>query len=159
MTRSNARQRWFCSFGLTVLFAIGCGAHTSSAGSGGGAGTTQDAGGSAGLGSGSDGAAEAGSAPDASSDAGGPCVGLTTVGECDARSDCHSVFTDPHNCGCSAAGCCTEFRRCAEGGKANCAKPVTIACMIAEPFCEAPYILSFTALCYDGCVRKTECAP
>jgi hypothetical protein len=56
-----------------------------------------------------------------------------------------------------ASGCCMKFSRCADGA-ANC-KGGNIACTIATPHCEAPYVLSYTQSCYEGCVRATECAP
>jgi hypothetical protein len=93
-------------------------------------------------------------APDAGTSA--SCSQVTTQTECDGRSDCHSVFVDPGTCGCAAAGCCAHFNRCAEGGHANCSGPV--ACMAPQPFCEAPYVLSYTGVCYEGCVRQSECA-
>jgi hypothetical protein len=82
------------------------------------------------------------------------CSGLTTEATCDARSDCHSVFYDPGTCGCAVSGCCAKFSRCADG-PANCKGAV--ACAIASPFCEAPYVISYTQNCYEGCVRATEC--
>ena len=97
-------------------------------------------------------------APDAGTGdvASASCGQVTTQTECDARSDCHSVFVDPGTCGCAAAGCCAHFNRCADGGHANCSGPV--ACMAPQPFCEAPYVLSYTGVCYEGCVRQSECA-
>jgi hypothetical protein len=95
----------------------------------------------------------------ASNDAGaGTCSQVTTQAECDGRSDCHSVFVDPGTCGCAAAGCCARFNRCADGGKANCNLPTGLICAIATPFCEAPYVHSYTTNCYEGCVRQNECA-
>jgi hypothetical protein len=91
--------------------------------------------------------------PDATS---GTCSQVTTQAACDSRSDCHSVFVDPGTCGCAAAGCCAHFDRCADVGHANCSGPV--ACMAPQPFCEAPYVLSYTGVCYEGCVRQSECA-
>jgi hypothetical protein len=87
------------------------------------------------------------------------CTQLSTQGECQARSDCHAVFTDPGTCGCAGAGCCARFSRCADGGTAVCKAPSTFGCTIATPFCESPYVLSYTASCYEGCVLNTECGP
>jgi len=84
------------------------------------------------------------------------CSQVTTQAGCDGRSDCHSVFADPGTCGCASAGCCARFSRCADGGRANCTGPV--ACMAPQPFCEAPYVLSYTGVCYEGCVLQSECA-
>ena len=86
----------------------------------------------------------------------GSCSQVTTRVECDSRSDCHSVFQDPGTCGCAPAGCCMQFNRCADGGRANCTGPV--ACMAPQPFCQAPYALSYTGVCYEGCVLQSECA-
>jgi hypothetical protein len=101
---------------------------------------------------------DAGNSTDASSHAdAGSCAQETTVEGCDARTDCHSVFIDPHDCRCAALGCCAHFQRCADGKKANCTGPV--ACTIASIFCEGPYVVSYTNACYEGCVRATECGP
>jgi len=86
----------------------------------------------------------------------GSCGQVTTQTACDGRSDCHSVLTDPGTCGCAGAGCCAHFSRCAEGGRANCTDSAT--CKMATPFCELPYVLSYTSNCYEGCVHQSECA-
>jgi len=86
----------------------------------------------------------------------GSCSQVTTEAECDGRGDCHSVFVDPGTCGCAAAGCCAHFSRCADGGRANCSGPAT--CLAPQPFCEAPYVLSYVSNCFEGCVRQSECA-
>ena len=87
-----------------------------------------------------------------------PCANVATLAACDARTDCHSVFVDPGTCGCNAVGCCARFSRCADGGKALCKG--TPICQIATPYCEAPAnVVSYTASCYEGCVRPRECAP
>jgi hypothetical protein len=86
------------------------------------------------------------------------CAQITTQATCQARSDCHAVFADPNTCGCLALGCCTRFSRCADGGKAVCTPPASLACTIATPFCATPaYVLSYTASCYEGCVLPAEC--
>jgi hypothetical protein len=93
----------------------------------------------------------------ATGDAGATTCGqVTTQAECDSRSDCHSVFVDPGTCGCASPGCCAHFNICANGGRANCTGPVL--CLAPQPFCELPYVLSYTAVCYEGCVRQSECA-
>jgi hypothetical protein len=85
-----------------------------------------------------------------------PCASLDESA-CDARGDCHSVFVDKVSCDCAVAGCCASFSRCADG-KAACKG--TPLCKSATPYCEAPaYVVSYTANCYEGCVRPTECAP
>jgi len=91
---------------------------------------------------------------DVASDA---CSQLTTQAACDARSDCHSVFRDLGTCGCAAKGCCIHFSACADGGKALCTMPSTMACTIATPSCESPYVVSYTKACYEGCVLESEC--
>jgi hypothetical protein len=88
-----------------------------------------------------------------------PCGQVTTQAACDTRTDCHSVFVDPGTCGCAAAGCCAHFSRCADGGQATCKAPSGLACQIATPYCESPYVVSYTNNCYEGCVASTECAP
>jgi hypothetical protein len=86
-----------------------------------------------------------------------PCSSETTEAACNARGGCHSVFVDPGICDCAPAGCCTHFSRCADG-PANC-NSGALACKIAAPDCEGPYVISYSELCYEGCVRATECAP
>jgi hypothetical protein len=144
----------------TVLLAAGCAASAGgggldasagAGGAGGGSGAGGGAGGSGGL-SGS-GGADAG-APDAS----GGCALATTADECDARPGCHSVFFDPHNCRCAQVGCCARFSRCADGQLALC-NSTNLACLIQQPYCEGPYVVSYAGSCYEGCVRMTACAP
>jgi hypothetical protein len=93
-------------------------------------------------------------------DAGTPvtCAEVTTLAECDARTDCHSVFQDVQNCRCAALGCCATFLKCANGDRALCQAP-TLLCKSLSPYCEGPYVVSYTASCYEGCARSTECAP
>ena len=84
---------------------------------------------------------------DSGIDASPACTQLTVQSDCQARSDCHAVFTDPGTCGCSAAGCCARFSRCADG-KATCSgNPM---CETSTPHCEGPYVVSYTANCYEG---------
>jgi Kazal-type serine protease inhibitor domain. len=84
------------------------------------------------------------------------CAQVTTLAECDSRSDCHSVFVDPNNCACAALGCCARFSSCADGGRANCSgMPL---CEMVAPYCKGPYVVSYAGICYEGCVRQTECA-
>jgi hypothetical protein len=87
-----------------------------------------------------------------------PCADVTTELECEARTDCHSVFVDPGTCGCAAVGCCARFQRCAGGDKAMCRG--TPACDALAPFCEGPaFVVSYTNACYEGCVRAKDCIP
>jgi hypothetical protein len=95
---------------------------------------------------------------DAGGEGGVPCADATTLETCDARSDCHSVFEDPRNCACAALGCCARFARCADGARAVCTGGA-IACDALTPYCEAPYVVSYTQNCYEGCVRATACGP
>jgi len=88
-----------------------------------------------------------------------PCGQVTTKDACEARTDCHSVFVDPHTCACTALGCCAQFSRCADGDKAMCKAPSGLACGAATPYCEGPYVVSYTAVCFEGCVQSTDCAP
>jgi hypothetical protein len=84
------------------------------------------------------------------------CSELATQSECDTRNDCHSLFEDPGTCGCASPGCCARFKSCASGDKAECAGPVV--CVTDPPLCERPYVLSYTGLCYAGCVQESDCA-
>lgn len=84
------------------------------------------------------------------------CSDITAQTECDARSDCHSVFKDPRTCACTALGCCARFVGCADGGKASCTGPAL--CDMVEPYCEGPYVIAFRNNCYEGCVKQTDCA-
>jgi hypothetical protein len=86
-----------------------------------------------------------------------PCAQATSLADCDARTDCHAVFVDLRTCGCAQLGCCAHFSRCADGDRAACKG--TPLCEIPTPYCEGPYVISYTATCYDGCVRAAECAP
>jgi hypothetical protein len=87
------------------------------------------------------------------------CADVTTQAACDARTDCHSVFGKCLVCDCQAPGCPVHFTSCADGGKATCRG--TPLCQTAPPSCDwtTPYVVSYTAGCYEGCVRPTECAP
>jgi hypothetical protein len=77
---------------------------------------------------------------------------------CDARTDCHAVYTDSGTCDCAVAGCCAKFNRCADGAKASCKGPAL--CNIVGPSCESPaFVVSYASSCFEGCVRPTECAP
>jgi len=86
-----------------------------------------------------------------------PCDQATTLDACDARPDCHPVFVDNRTCGCAALGCCAKFSRCAAGATALCKAP-PIACDALTPYCEGPYVVSYTNACYEGCVRSSDCA-
>jgi hypothetical protein len=87
------------------------------------------------------------------------CASLTTLEACEASTSCHSVFVDPGTCDCAAIGCCARFSRCANGDKALCTEPSTIACDMVTPHCEDPaYVVSYTPSCYEGCVKSKDCA-
>src|SRR5258708_6572448 len=86
-----------------------------------------------------------------------PCSAATTLADCAAHTDCHSVFVDNQTCLCASLGCCARFNRCADGDKALCkGMPV---CDLATPYCEGPYVVSYTNACYEGCVQTKDCAP
>lgn len=86
------------------------------------------------------------------------CADLTTLAECDARTDCHSVFVDPGTCGCGAPGCCAHFSRCAEGYSTDCSGSM-ISCTVQAPFCDTPsYVVSYVNGCYEGCVAPKHCS-
>ncbi|SRR6266540_7486346 len=138
----------------------GAGGTTGAAGSSAAGGTTGSAGSGAGgtTGSGGSGASgTTGSAGRGGSSGGGACSAVTTLVVCEARADCHAVFTDPHDCACAALGCCSRFSRCADGDHANCKGPA--ACDAATPYCEGPFTVAYSGACYEGCVRATDCAP
>jgi hypothetical protein len=89
----------------------------------------------------------------------GPCADVTTLEECEARTDCHSVFQDPGTCGCALLGCCARFWRCADNDLADC-EGRSVGCDVATPFCESPaYVVSAAGTCYEGCVDPKDCAP
>jgi hypothetical protein len=91
-------------------------------------------------------------------DASMSCTDVTTLEACDQRPDCHSVFVDRQDCQCGGIGCCARFLRCADGDTANCSGGAVL-CDALTPHCEGQYVVSYTASCYEGCVRMTECAP
>jgi hypothetical protein len=96
------------------------------------------------------------------SDGGRTCGELTTLAECDARSDCHPVFVDPRNCACAAIGCCARFSFCGNGARALCTSPppAQLVCGSPTPYCESPaYVISYTQNCFEGCVRPADCGP
>jgi hypothetical protein len=132
--------------------SLASGGATQTGGSTGTGGTKGSTGGSGGGGTGSGCLKDAGT----SDAAPGSCGLVTTREECDGRNDCHSVFVDSLVCGCSAIGCCAHFSLCAAGGRANCTGfPI---CQPAPPFCGAPYVVSHTSYCWEGCVLESECA-
>ena len=91
--------------------------------------------------------------------AGCACAQATTLEACEARPDCHSVFTDPgpETCRCSEIGCCAQFSRCTEGALANCAGPAI--CDSVTPYCDEPaYVLAHVDACFEGCVKPEDCA-
>lgn len=94
-----------------------------------------------------------GGAPDASSLP--KCTEVTAQSDCEARTDCHSVFEDSPLCACVTPGCCATFQRCANGSSANCTGVTT--CDMLEPFCQTPYVVSYAGLCYEGCVHQDDC--
>jgi len=97
--------------------------------------------------------------PDAASNQDVPpaCSQLRTQAACDQRSDCHSVSTSQKSCACAAAGCCTTFERCDDGGSVACSGQVS--CTSATPYCEAPYAVQYQSNCFNGCVLASKCAP
>lgn len=88
----------------------------------------------------------------------GACAQATTLVDCDARVGCHPVFVDPQDCRCTSLGCCAHFSRCANGDLAQCTN-TGIGCTIQTPYCEGPYVVGYSGVCYEGCVRASECAP
>jgi hypothetical protein len=138
----------------------GADARGGSGGRGGAGGSSLKTDGPAGGGMGGAGGTASGGAPGL--DAGRPdaplakCGDVTTLAECEARSDCHSVFVDPGDCGCATLGCCTRFESCADGDKAKCTG--TVLCEVDPPRCEGSYVVSYQGSCYEGCVKQTDCA-
>lgn len=89
----------------------------------------------------------------------GPCESVESLEECEARTDCHSVFEDPGTCGCAGVGCCAHFARCADNDRADCTG-ANVTCEALTPFCDSPaYVNSYSGSCYEGCVAPKDCAP
>jgi hypothetical protein len=106
------------------------------------------------------GGATGGAAPSGLPEGCVPCSKLTTLNDCTAQTNCHPVFVDPHDCRCSAIGCCAHFSGCVDGAQADCALPEQFSCTIAMPFCDSPaYVNAYKNGCYDGCVASANCAP
>jgi hypothetical protein len=95
------------------------------------------------------------SVPDAPSSGG--CAAAINLADCDARPGCHPVYVNQMVCGCAAPGCCIHYQRCAEGKNAKCTAPAGLGCAIQQPVCEGPYVVGYTNICYEGCVRATDC--
>jgi hypothetical protein len=138
----------------------------SGAGAGAVAGSVAAAGGAAlGGGSGADGGSSgavdggaSGSSGAGSGGASGACSEVAVLADCEARTDCHSVFQDPGTCGCGSVGCCAKFARCADGDHADC-EGKSLSCDALTPFCEDPtYVVSYSGFCYEGCVKPKDCA-
>ena len=92
------------------------------------------------------------------------CAELPDQATCDARPDCHSVFGKCLGCSCPTAGCGVGFVTCADGAKADCSGPKGVGaafCHAVSPDCASTtataYVVSYTADCYEGCVRPSEC--
>jgi hypothetical protein len=85
------------------------------------------------------------------------CDQQTTEAACRARSECHPVYRDPGTCLCAQPGCCMMFDACADGAQANCKGPAL--CKSLPPTCEGQFTLGFANSCYEGCVKKSDCAP
>jgi hypothetical protein len=89
----------------------------------------------------------------------GACESIESVDDCEARTDCHSVFQDPGDCECPGIGCCASFLRCADGERADCTG-ANVMCEAPTPYCESPaYVVSYSSNCYEGCVAAKDCAP
>lgn len=76
---------------------------------------------------------------------------------CDADSRCHPVYSrvcegDPNN-----PQCLMHFASCGNGATASCTGAPS--CDALEPICEGETVVSYTTLCYEGCVRRTDCGP
>ena len=141
----------------------GSGASSASGAGGVAAGGAAVGGGSGGDG-GSSGAADGGSSGASGAGNGGgggasgACSEVTVLADCEARTDCHSVFQDPGTCGCGSVGCCAKFSRCADGDQADC-EGKSVQCEAPTPFCEEPaYVHSYSGACYEGCVKPKDCA-
>ena len=66
------------------------------------------------------------------------------------------VFVDDRACGCAALGCCSASRAVPMEA-APYANHLAILCDAVAPHCEGPYVISYTASCYEGCVQSTDC--
>lgn len=103
-----------------------------------------------------DGAAGAGGAPPLDGGSMPPkCTELATREACDARDDCHPVFEDPGTCGCASPGCCARFKSCAAGEYASCTGQAM--CEVVAPFCDPPYVVAYSGMCYEGCAFQDDC--
>ena len=56
-------------------------------------------------------------------------------------------------CACAALGCCARFSRCADG-TAVCTAPRDHLRRASKPYCEGPYVVSYSGSCYEGCVQR-----
>jgi hypothetical protein len=84
-----------------------------------------------------------------------PCAMVTTLADCEQRYDCHSVFV--HNAtSCDCATCCETFIACADGDRADCGPRVPLCKSIAPP-CDSGYLVSYTDVCFEGCVAIKDC--
>ncbi|HWP07853.1 MAG TPA: Hint domain-containing protein, partial [Polyangiaceae bacterium] len=142
--------------------SAGSDAGSGSGGAAAGAGGAAMGGGSGGDG-GSSGAADGGSSgnPGAGTGGGGgasgPCSEVTVLADCEARTDCHSVYQDPGTCGCASVGCCAKFSRCVDGDKADC-EGKGLSCEALTPLCDDPaFVVSYSGSCYEGCVKPKDC--
>jgi hypothetical protein len=87
------------------------------------------------------------------------CAMFTSEADCTAAPGCHSVFSYDATCQmCSPANnCCMSFSFCGEGATAACTgMPL---CRIPEPLCQGDTVVAYTDFCYEGCVRRDDCAP
>lgn len=88
------------------------------------------------------------------------CESLNTSGDCDARSDCYSLYSGDKPC--NNASCSNHFTQCL-AGPAQCAAgtgPCTADC--TEPAtCRAGFVPAYTSAsqscCPSGCVAETLC--
>jgi hypothetical protein len=88
-----------------------------------------------------------------------PCSNVTTQEACDLRIGCHSVFQEGNMCSCPGAGCCMEFRTCADGDTVDC-QGKNVQCDALTPACASPaFVNSYSGFCYEGCVDSKDCAP
>jgi len=140
--------------------AAGAGAGAGGAAVGGGAGGSGGDGASSGAADGGTSGSAVGGTSGASGASGssGACSDVTTLDECEARTDCHSVFHDPGTCGCGKVGCCAKFSACADGDQADC-EGKSLSCGAMTPYCEKPaFVVSFRGACFEGCVQPKDCA-
>ena len=87
------------------------------------------------------------------------CASLATAADCDARTDCHSLFSG--DLPCNSSGCNNHFEQCEDGATAACSPSGGgPSCTKLTPQCAGGDSLAYLSNnCPDGCVHTDRCAP